>query len=69
MPDLVTIPQIAALLSASESTVRRLVERDDFPAPYAALPKSRVWDKAKVEKWAERNPDALGRKAGRPPKA
>jgi predicted DNA-binding transcriptional regulator AlpA len=40
-------------------TLRRWIEREDFPAGIKLGPNSRAWDEAKVEAWIANRPKAL----------
>jgi predicted DNA-binding transcriptional regulator AlpA len=51
--DVVGIAEIAERLGKSERTVRRWLDRDDFPKPAAELAIGRVWDWPDIERWAD----------------
>lgn len=68
MPELLTVSQIAQTLGVSLRTAGRVVNRDDFPAPYATLPSGRVWDRTKVDRWARKSSVPIRRGRGRPGK-
>ena len=50
--DLVGVPEIAEMLSASRPTIWRYVRREDFPKPEAQVSGKRLWKRSTVERWA-----------------
>lgn len=62
--EIIGITEIAELLSVSKQRVFQLMERDDFPRPFAVLACGSIWRKGDLSTFA----DGWQRKAGRPPK-
>ncbi|MGH9111591.1 MAG: helix-turn-helix transcriptional regulator [Acidimicrobiales bacterium] len=50
--DLVSTPEIAALLGVSRQRVDQLTRTPGFPEPTASLAIGRVWERSDVEAWA-----------------
>ena len=50
--DLVSTPEIAAMLVVSRQRVDQLTRTEGFPEPAAELAIGRVWERADVEAWA-----------------
>ena len=50
--DLVSTPEIAAMLGVSRQRVDQLTRGEGFPEPAAELAIGRVWERADVEAWA-----------------
>jgi prophage regulatory protein len=64
--DVVGVAEIAKRLGKSDRTVRRWLNRPDFPPPIAHLAIGRVWEWHEIEAWAQRTlPLPI---PGRPPK-
>jgi predicted DNA-binding transcriptional regulator AlpA len=64
LPDLVAVPEAAAILGVSQQRVHELVASTAFPKPVYELRTGRLWLKNAIEAYAERRV----RKPGRPPK-
>lgn len=63
--DLASLAEVAELLNVPKRTAARYVERDDFPAPIAALAVGRIWRASAVEQWGrDRLPLPRGRALG-----
>lgn len=62
--EIIGITEIAELLGVSKQRVFQLMERDDFPAPFAKLACGSIWRKGDLSTFAE----GWQRKPGRPPK-
>jgi predicted DNA-binding transcriptional regulator AlpA len=50
--DLVSTPEIAAMLGVSRQRVDQLSRTDGFPAPAAELAIGRVWELSEIQAWA-----------------
>jgi predicted DNA-binding transcriptional regulator AlpA len=64
LPDLVAVPEAAAILGVSQQRVHELVASTAFPKPVYELRTGRLWLKNAIEAYADRRV----RKPGRPPK-
>jgi predicted DNA-binding transcriptional regulator AlpA len=65
--ELASIAEVAQLLSVTERTAQRYVERADFPAPVDTIAggRIRVWRVGDVQAWGR---ERLPLRTGRPPK-
>lgn len=52
VPQLAGSAEIGRMLGVSRQRVQQLINRPDFPKPYAVLEMGKVWDRADVETWA-----------------
>ena len=53
-----------AIVGLGDNTVRRMVERGEFPAPVQISPRAVGWLKADIQAWLDSRP-AAQRKAGK----
>lgn len=61
MQDLMGSAEIGERLGVSRQRVQQLVNRPDFPKPFAVLAMGKVWDSEAVEAWIrEHRPDLSG---------
>lgn len=47
--------EIAVMLNVSRQRVTQLMQRDDWPAPWAVLATGRIWRAEDIAAWAERD--------------
>ena len=50
---LVAAAELQHMLGVSRQRISQLVERADFPPPFAELRMGQVWDRAAIEAWAK----------------
>jgi hypothetical protein len=66
--EVVGLAEIAELLDVSKDSVLNYTKRADFPEPLARLAAGPVWERRKVERWADRTlplPQGRPRKDGK----
>jgi predicted DNA-binding transcriptional regulator AlpA len=55
MDELMGTAEIAEMLGVSRQRVHQLTRRPGFPEPVAVLSAGSIWERSKIEAWAERS--------------
>jgi prophage regulatory protein len=63
MDHIIRLPEVKALTKLSRSTIYRLANEGEFPAPVALGPRAVGWKNAAVLEWLHNRPSKLRRAA------
>lgn len=50
--------EVIAIAGASDNTIRRMIERGEFPAPIQISPRAIGWRKSDIHAWLSSRPEA-----------